>query len=124
MPILDEKNNIKNTRYLIDCSYSQFFIISECIPNELKPVAPGYYMAKDKYDFAKKLLEDGFIEGTEENLRDYWYGFYMASKDNEKYKNINIVENIDSKIEEYDFDEKEFIELGYNLDFNNKTKKM
>lgn len=123
IPVLDN-NVVVNKQYLIDCTYSQFFKISDCVPNNVVKVAPGFYMKNEKEEFSRKLLEDGFVEATEDNLKDYWYGFYMSSIDKEKYSNMDILKVINEKNEEYDFDEEEFTNLGYNLDINNKNKKM
>ena len=129
IPILID-NHIENRQYLIDCTYSQFFHLSDCVKNRYfktgrKPNA-GYFIKE--YNnvelFVKNMITYGFCEATESNLKKYFYGMYLSGFDKDEmdiaklaFNSINIssIINMPNK-EEFDYKEEEFNNWGFNLD--------
>ena len=85
--LMIEYNDFK---YLVDLTYKQFFLKENCqdknyfIKNGYVLLAPhpGYYYLKhpEYLPVAQKILEDGFIEATEENLKIYLDSFYKTKR--------------------------------------------
>ena len=91
--IIDEE--IKEVTYLIDLTYSQFFLLNKCVENcYLKGEHPsaGYFIKNDpkRLKAAKELLEKGYIKATEENLKDVFYGLYLSTFDKKDVKQAEI----------------------------------
>ncbi|MCI8589038.1 MAG: hypothetical protein HFG40_05230 [Bacilli bacterium] len=95
-----ENQEIKETDYLVDTSYLQFFSTVRCNEgrydaieeNTELPTAPdpGYFLTTpEEQAFAKELIENGYIELTEENARIYCDAFQKAS----------ILKGVDVKLE-------------------------
>lgn len=84
--------------YIVDVTYSQFFTMSE---NNLKRIGipllggckPGIYMTLDekRKAFAIKLMRDGFVEATDENIKLYFDGFAMSYRNGLYYENLGKV---------------------------------
>lgn len=95
--VTDEENN-KN--YLIDPTYSQFFLKDKCsqsnylIKNEIVLLAPdpGYYYLSnpDKMNFAKSLLKNGYFELNEETAKIYFDSFYKTRRGRSAYIDLFI----------------------------------
>lgn len=76
--------------YLIDPSYSQFFLKEKCSSENyliynntvIKAPDPGYYylLNRDKQPIAKKILEEGFILLTEDVAKAYADSFYKTRR--------------------------------------------
>lgn len=134
IPIRSE-GKIINKRFLIDCTYRQFFTLPFNVTARYLSHSPsiGFFINHDEEQikFAKELLKNGFIEASIENIEKYLKPFFYSStsadnihKVEEKFNNINIVETIENKQEEFDYEEEEFIEWGFNLEIlpqKNKT---
>lgn len=128
-------NVIENRQYLIDCTYSQFYHLGNCVENMYnnsgrKPHA-GYFI-KDYGNvefFVKNMIAYGFCEATESNLKKYFYGLYLSGVDKEEldeaklnFNNLNIKELINKpNTEEFDYTEEEFNNWGFNLDIVNRN---
>jgi len=133
---IKQNNEVINKQYLIDCSYSQFFILSKCVENNYskdgrKPEA-GYFIRNNKEfeELSKLIISNGFVEATEENLKKYAYGLYMSTipKEQIQYRNndlkdINISNIINNVTGDFDYDEEEFISWGCNLSIDNNLLK-
>ena len=66
----------------MDCTYRQFFSETNNMPNGVdEPHDPGMYMimSDDRKNVAEKILKDGWIEATPENIKAYLDGFVMAN---------------------------------------------
>ena len=90
---------IDNKRYLIDLSYSQFFIASD---NQLESLGiqsyyqplPGIYMLQDesRIKTARTLLEKGWIDATDENMKNYFDGFALSFRNGLYYQALGRVD--------------------------------
>ena len=120
IPIIQQDSSIKDTTYLIDVTYSQFFTLDYNVKNWDEPRA-GYYMIqnKDTKDFAEDLLDKGYVECTEENLNKYAYGFCLAEK--KELPDTNIIFNEEDPT---DYSKEEFDNRGYNLEIEHNKKKL
>lgn len=86
-------------RYVVDVTYSQFFLMKE---NNLNRIGiplmggcnVGVYMTliKERCEFAKKLMQKGWFLETDENLKLYFDGFAISYRNGLYYENI---QNID-----------------------------
>ncbi len=125
--------NIVRKRYLIDCTYRQFFTIPHNVVARYLNGTPeiGFFIAQDKVEteFAKKLLMDGFVEANEENLVKYLKPFYAMTLDineltklDKKFAMIDIISMLDNQQENFDYTEEEFLDWGMNLEINNYEK--
>lgn len=75
----------EDKNYLIDCTYRQFFTLAY---NNLERIGivglsgcrPGVFMTmtEERKKVAEKILKDGWIELTEENLKNYFDGFALS----------------------------------------------
>lgn len=87
---------IGNKKYIVDLTYSQFFLMRE---NHLNRIGipllggcnPGVYMSLDEIreNFAKTLMRDGFIEATDENLKLYLDGFAISYRNGLYYEDMD-----------------------------------
>lgn len=134
IPVMIDGKIVKKS-YIIDCTYSQFFFLKNCVEEKYlnanknkgliaAPMA-GYFMDMndDLRFFAKNMLEDGYCEMTDENLKKYAYGLYMqefglnqAKEAMREFQNLNLKEIINSYSSKSDYDEEEFIDWGHNLE--------
>lgn len=84
---------LQTKKYLLDTTYRQFFQTKyanyeQYFMGNDAPSA-GYFVCKTNkgQEFANKLIEDGYIELTEENAKIYGDGFYLTCKGKSEYKN-------------------------------------
>jgi len=106
--------------YLIDTTYAQFFKLERNVKN-FYDLDAGYYMIQNENtkNFAETLLNQGYIEATQQNILKYAYGF-IADKENKK-TNIDAIQKSES--DEMDYTDEEFYQEGLNLDFGYNEKK-
>lgn len=84
---------LDDREYLVDCTYSQFFLKKRCMPekigNMLSPgCAPGFFMTMtpSRRRVADKILKDGWILLTDEVLKDYLDGFVLSDRNGLYYE--------------------------------------
>ena len=115
---------IENIDYLIDCTYSQFLHLNRCNIN-CETISPGFFMASNyqTQKLASDLVQDGYMLATEENLKNYMYGFYMSAAPKDKInetisilQNQNISQLLKERTEPFDYNESEFLSSNYNFD--------
>lgn len=89
---------IGEKQYIVDLTYSQFFQLRNNNYNRLGiPVlggcGPGFYMSltEERRAFAEKLMRDGYVEATEENIKLYFDGFAMSYRNGLYYENMDEV---------------------------------
>ena len=90
---------LHNKKYLIDCTYPQFFNYDANIINRLgvpllNGCYVGYYMIVDekRKKVALSILEDGYIEFNEENSKHYLDGFAISYRNGLYYEDLGRVE--------------------------------
>ena len=83
-------------KYLLDCSYSQFFMLGDNILEtlgieDMELPFPGIYMLQDesRIKTARSLLERGWIEATDENMKNYFDGFALSFRNGIYYEDNN-----------------------------------
>ncbi len=74
-----------NDQYLVDLTYSQFFVLSRCLLNRLGLIGlsspqPGTFMLMNdnRKKIAQKLLKDGYIKLDSNSLKQYLDGFALS----------------------------------------------
>lgn len=84
---------ISNKKYIIDCTYKQFFTLRENILQrigiyDLGGCKAGIFMMMDEklLKVAKTILENGWIELTDENLKAYLDGFTISYRNGLYYE--------------------------------------
>lgn len=84
--------NLNGKSYLIDCTYSQFFVKDPWINNHC-----GIYMMNNKKrsEVANQILMYGWIEATPENIKAYMDGFTMAERESFEETGITAKEYIE-----------------------------
>lgn len=89
---------IGNKKYIVDLTYSQFFLMRENYLNRLGiPLLggchPGVYMTLDERNknFAEILMRDGFIEASDENLKLYLDGFAISYRNGLYYEDMDSI---------------------------------
>jgi len=128
---INNNGTIVQKRYLIDCTYRQFFDIkSNVVSRYIGGNSPraGFFVIQDdaEIEFAKELLKNGFVEASPENLEKYLKPFYSMSVNmenlgqiDENFSKLDIADVLDNHQEEFDdYTEEEFSDWGMNLDFN------
>lgn len=134
IPILDN-GEIINKRYIIDCTYRQFFTLPFNVVSRYIHTKPdiGLIINTDSEEtkFAKELLQNGFVEATKENLEKYIKPFVLSKmpyskilQREEEIKDLDIFKILEENQEEFDYDEEEFIDWGCNLKLPTKTKQI
>ena len=122
-------NEIVKKRYIIDCTYRQFFTVARSVVSlylENQRPDPGFFVklsGPEETAFAKRLLQDGFIEATSENLKHYHMPFFLGGlnledidRADEFFSQLNILNIIDTGQEkEYNDSEDELEEDGIIL---------
>ena len=82
-------------KYLVDCTYRQFFTKSDSFIERIevmrglaKGASIGAYMTmtEDRKRIAEELLKNGFIEATPENLKAYFDAIIFSARDKHFYK--------------------------------------
>lgn len=81
---------IEDKNYIVDLTYLQFFLKNRCNKDMYKEKDgltymapdPGYYYVehKDKLGVAKSILEDGYMELNEDNIKTYLDSFYETRR--------------------------------------------
>ncbi|MDE6292702.1 MAG: hypothetical protein K2L98_03385 [Bacilli bacterium] len=117
---------IGKKQYIVDLTYSQFFLLRYNnfdrlgIPL-LGGCAAGLYMSltDEQREFAERLMRDGYVEATEENIKLYYDGFAMSFRNGLYYENMkkityetsytasdyhNFIAGRDNQIRHEDFD--------------------
>lgn len=88
-------DNSKSKKYLIDCTYRQFFTKSDSFKKRIavmrgpaKGCSIGAYMmmTNERKEIAEELLSKGYIEATPENIKEYFDAIIFSGRDNEYYK--------------------------------------
>lgn len=84
---------IDGKMYLIDCTYSQFFLLKKCLIDRLGIMGlsgcrAGLYMSmtEERRKIAEKILKDGWIELTPEVLKHYLDGFTISYRNGIYYE--------------------------------------
>lgn len=87
--------SLNDKKYIIDLTYSQFFLSSENILEYLGMTyadlpLPGIYMLQDekRLKVARTLLERGWIEATDENIKSYFDGFALSFRNGYFYEQL------------------------------------
>ena len=87
---------INNIRYLVDCTYRQFFTLRLNMLERIGIVnlsgcKPGIFMlmTESRKKTAEKILKDGWIELTESVLKDYLDGFSLSFRNGLYYEKTN-----------------------------------
>lgn len=123
---IKENNQIVNKRFLIDCTYRQFFTLPFNSFSRYISSTPdvAFYIKQDPkmIEFAKQLLKNGFIEATPENLENYLKPFFMKDYQFEdimlaekEFEEIDLLDAIQNRQVEFDYEEAEFDNWGCNL---------
>lgn len=91
--------SLDNKKYLIDCTYKQFFLTSFNIPDCIELVGyagcdPGFYMLEDSYrkQIAMQLLKRGWIEISEESFKAYLDGFALSFRNGLYYESLGYID--------------------------------
>lgn len=119
-------DKIINKRFLLDCTYRQFFTIPwNVIARYLNSVPfAGFYVLQneEEIEFAKELLKNGFIEANMGNLEKYLKPFFAGSIPieeistlDEEFRKLDIIDILENKQEDFDWSEEEFQDLDLNL---------
>lgn len=82
--------------YIIDCTYSQFFFIKRCLIERtgivfMPSCNPGLFMTMDesRRKTAETLLNNGWMELTDENIKNYFDGFSIYFRNGLYYEITN-----------------------------------
>ena len=87
--------NGENKKYLIDCTYRQFFTKSNSFQKRIsvmrgvfKGCSIGAYMmlTEERKKIAEDLLTKGYIEATPENIKEYFDAITFSGRGNDYYK--------------------------------------
>lgn len=100
---------IEEELYLVDCSYAQFFYRGK---NDLERLGlynfsgcyPGIYMiqSEERRKVAEKILRCGWIEATEDNIKDYLDGFTLMYRNGLYYEDKGIADyEVDYSYDDY-----------------------
>ena len=134
IPINNGDQTIKK-RFLLDCSYRQFFTIPLNVVSRyfICPPFAGFYVCQDEelIEFSKELLKNGFVEANLENMQKYLKPFFARSlliedfnKLDEKFSQIDINEILLQRQTEFDYTEEDFEKWGLNTKFTLGGKKI
>jgi len=100
---------LNNKKYLVDITYRQFFMINQNNINRigvpyLNSCNPGFFMMNnDSYkEIAQHLLNFGWIEATEPNLKAYFDGFAISFRNGIYYEDMkDFIFKTDYQAEDY-----------------------
>lgn len=100
---------LNNKKYLVDPTYRQFFMINQNNINRigvpyLNSCNPGFFMMKNESykKIAQHLINFGWIEATNQNLKAYFDGFAISFRNGIYYENMkDIVFKTDYQVEDY-----------------------
>lgn len=88
-------SNGETKKYLVDCTYRQFFTKSDSFRKRIsvmrgpaKGCSIGSYMmmTEERKKIAEELLNQGYIEATPENIKEYFDAIIFSGRDNDYYK--------------------------------------
>ena len=124
---INEDGQITEKRFLIDCTYRQFFPLkNNLISNYIKGMPNVGFFVKENVTetkFAKELLSKGFTDGSLESLRLYLKPFYASSltmanvfKLDKLFNELDISNIVLNMGEEFDYDEDEILSWGMNIE--------
>lgn len=90
---------IGDKKYIVDLTYKQFFTAVYCaLERKGMPgysvVLPGVFMLMNdsRYKTASELLKSGYIEATDENIKNYMDGFIISYRNNVYYDDMGFVD--------------------------------
>lgn len=100
---------LNNKKYLVDPTYRQFFMINQ---NNIKRIGvpyldscnPGFFMMKNESykKIAQHLINFGWIEATEQNLKAYFDGFAISFRNGIYYEDMkDFIFKTDYRAEDY-----------------------
>ena len=75
---------IDDKKYIVDCAYRQFF--QKNVDNGNDVQVNLKQAMRDNKDLAQKVLSNGWVEATPENVKKYLDGFIKAYSDNKEVK--------------------------------------
>ena len=124
---INEDRQITEKRFLIDCTYRQFFLLKNNLISNYINNTPdiGFFVKESEEEtrFAKELLSNGFTDGGKEALSLYLKPFYASSltmdkvfKLDELFNELDILDIVLNKGEEFDYDEEEVVSFGMNIE--------
>lgn len=84
---------IKGSKYLVDCTYRQFFVEKTNSLNRLGVMGisgclPGCFMTmtEDRLNVASTILKKGYMPLTEQNMKNYFDGFALSYRNGLYYE--------------------------------------
>ncbi len=100
---------LNDKKYLVDITYRQFFMINQNNINRigipyLNSCNPGFFMMKNgSYKkIAQHLINFGWIEATDQNLKAYFDGFAISFRNGIYYENMkDFIFKTDYQAEDY-----------------------
>lgn len=100
---------LNDKKYLVDITYRQFFMINQNNINRigvpyLNSCNPEFFMMKNESykKIAQHLINFGWIEATNQNLKAYFDGFAISFRNGMYYENMkDIVFKTDYQVEDY-----------------------
>lgn len=134
---------LNDKRYLVDITYRQFFMINQ---NNIKRIGvpylnscnPGFFMMKNESykKIAQHLINFGWIEATDQNLKAYFDGFAISFRNGIYYEDMkDFIFKTDYRAEDYisflngdgsQLEKETVISLGRQMrplkSYNNKRK--
>ena len=124
---INEDGNIINKRFLIDCTYRQFFLLKNNLISNYINNTPdiGFFVKESEEEtrFAKELLSNGFTDAGKEALSLYLKPFYASSLTMDKvfkldklFNELDISNIVLNMGEEFDYDEDEILSRGMNIE--------
>lgn len=111
---------IDGKKYIIDCTYRQFFSVTKNIDFGSVRDAGRYMLADEqRKSFAEQLLKYGYIEATPENLKMYFDGFVLADRKSKESDSIEITpEEYQQKIADVNWERVKNDDMSENPFFN------
>lgn len=100
---------LNDKKYLVDITYRQFFMINQNNINRigvpyLNSCNPGFFMMKNESykKIAQHLINFGWIEATNQNLKAYFDGFAISFRNGIYYENMKeFIFKTDYQVEDY-----------------------
>ena len=90
---------IDNEKYLIDCTYKQFFDVGLNLLESMgiygvNGCVSGIYMlqSESRIKTAENLLKDGWIKCSEENIKNYFDGFVLSYRNASYYDDLGYID--------------------------------
>lgn len=100
---------LNDKKYLVDITYRQFFMINQNNINRigvpyLNSCNPGFFMIKNESykKIAQHLVNFGWIEATDQNLKAYFDGFAISFRNGIYYEDMkDFIFKTDYQVEDY-----------------------